>query len=72
MEGLDYSDGRNIFVFKDAQTFLQAYRALLDNGHYRQVARDAFTVLKDKYSLEAFTKAMDENWKKMAGPSTAF
>ncbi|MDP2654693.1 MAG: glycosyltransferase family 4 protein [Candidatus Omnitrophota bacterium] len=65
MEGLNFEDGKNIFIFKNSRSFLNAYESLLDEERYRNVTRSAFTVLEDQYSPEAFTECMDENWNMM-------
>lgn len=67
MEGLDFEDKKNIFVFKDAQSFLDGYKVLLDQKRYNEVAQDAFGVLEKRYSPGAFISSMDENWGKIVG-----
>ena len=63
MEGLDFEDKKDIFVFQDTQAFQDGYRALLDQELYRKVCDNGFNVLEKKYSPSAFEKSMDENWR---------
>jgi glycosyltransferase involved in cell wall biosynthesis len=65
MEGLDFDNGKSIFVFQDAQSFLDAYKALLNKECYANVVENALSILKQRYSLNAFISSMDENWQRI-------
>lgn len=63
MEGLDFTDQKDIFVFhQDPKTFIDGYKALLNRDVYKSVTNDALRVLQEQYSPQAFTNYMDENW----------
>ena len=62
MEGLDFENKKDIFVFQDVAAFQDGYRALLNQEIYRKVCDNGFKVLEDNYSPSAFKKSMDENW----------
>lgn len=63
MEGLDFEDDRQILLFKDADSFIHAYKKLLEHKTYDNIVSGALNVLKNSYSQDAFQKSMDENWQ---------
>ncbi len=65
VEGLDFENGKNVFIFNDAVSFINAYKALLNKQKYAQITQDAFGVLKERYSSEVFLSCMNENWPLM-------
>ncbi len=67
MEGLEFKDKQDIFVFQDAQSFCDAYQAVGNPEIYERVRDAGYRVLTDRYSPEAFERSMDENWKLIAG-----
>lgn len=62
MEGLDFTDTKDIYVFENKETFCAGYCELLNDGHYRKVCSEGFSVLENKYSPAAFEKNMDDHW----------
>ncbi|GEM_PF-4133818 len=65
MEGLDFEHGKSIFIFKDAGSLINAYKALLNKEKYAQVTNNAFAVLKQRYSPDVFLSSMNEHWPLM-------
>lgn len=63
MEGLDFEDNKNIYLFNNAAEFSRAYDALNERSQYDKVCRSGVEVLKEKYTPEAFVRSMDENWQ---------
>lgn len=63
MEGLDFTDAKDIFLFHDGASFAGAYGALLDGQKYASVRTSAFDLLQKEYSPAAFERDMDDHWK---------
>ncbi len=71
MEGLEFKDKKEIFLFKDAATFMEAYQQLLTDGTYAQVAHDAFKIMQEKYSPRNFEAQMKYNWEQITSVNGA-
>lgn len=63
MEGLNFQDQNEIFVFNDSAMFINAYQKLLDDQSYRQITQAARDVLTNHYSPQAFESYMSQNWQ---------
>src|SRR5207249_4557368 len=63
MEGLDFINKRDIFVFnKDPKTFIDSYETLLNKEFYKVITENAYKVLESRYSYPVFQSDMDKNW----------
>jgi len=63
VEGLDFEDKKNIFLFKNTSSFTEAYQNLFEGKRYSQVIEDAWQILKENYSHETFSSQMNKNWE---------
>jgi glycosyltransferase involved in cell wall biosynthesis len=60
MEGLDFVHGKDIYIFKDSDSFIDAYRTLITSEKYTQTAQHAFELLQERYSPKVFLSMMDQ------------
>ena len=67
MEGLDFKDQKELFIFKDPASFINAYETLLNDDAYQQVTARSFQVLEENYSPKAFESNMKKNWECLQG-----
>jgi glycosyltransferase involved in cell wall biosynthesis len=61
MEGLDFRNKKDIFIFSDTRSFIEAYEALLDDATYRHTAQQAFETLERHYSPRVFESNMNKH-----------
>jgi glycosyltransferase involved in cell wall biosynthesis len=59
-EGLDFKEGTDLLLFKDANSFLTQYCRLLKRDLYNSIVRNAKKVVVTKYSVENFDNAMGQ------------
>lgn len=57
-EGLDFTDGKDLLIFKDAGSFINRYDRLSVNSFYNDLISNAHHTVHDRYSLEGFQSAV--------------
>jgi len=68
MEGLDFVDKKNIFIFNNASTFINAYKDLLNQERYGSTTEGAWQTLQERYSPETFLTSMNKSWESIIKP----
>jgi polysaccharide biosynthesis protein PslH len=63
MEGLDFEENKQIFIFSDAESFIISYRQSLNDHIYQDMVQGSLGVVQTAYSQEAFQNSMEENWE---------
>ena len=56
--GLDVTDGKDIMLFENRETFMEKYNMLKNKDTYITVARNMKANIEEKYSQDAFRKEM--------------
>jgi len=59
-EGIDFTDGKEILIFNDAQTFISQYRKLQNRDFYLEVVKRSQIKVEECYSVNYFNKKMDD------------
>ena len=63
MEGLDFKDKEDLFIFSDSSVFIESYKSLLNDAIYTAMATSAFNTLEKNYSQNLFETLMNKNWE---------
>jgi glycosyltransferase involved in cell wall biosynthesis len=58
--GLEVSDGKDIMIFTCHQDFMEKLQLINDNNTYDCVRKNLYNIVKNKYSYDAFCKAMEK------------
>lgn len=56
--GLDLTDGKNIMLFKDRESFMRKYKFLSDKDSYNNIASNLKNTVESNYSPESFINNM--------------
>ena len=58
--GLDATDGKDLILFNDENSFLKGHQKLQDRSAYDSMAGSMKSLVQDLYSPESFTRKMEE------------